>query len=152
MNMINKGCLQKKIAEKGTLVHTGGRGVKKSPFFSLSKRGHILMGGGVIIFLSHVPCSLLCFWFQTICSLSWSSVQNSCPCPIWSKNAQIVWRQKHKNEHGTWDKKNLTPPSIKICPLFDELKKGDFFYPPPSHMDQCLLLSNFFFEGIPYTS
>ena len=57
---------------------------------------------------------------------------------------QIVWRQKHKNEHGTWDKKNLTPPSIKICPLFDELKKGDFFYPPPSHMDQCLLLSNFF--------
>ena len=58
---------------------------------------------------------------------------------------KTMWRQKHKNEHGTWDKKNLTPPSIKICPLFDELKKGDFFYPPPSCMDQCLLLSNFFF-------
>ena len=46
--------------------------------------------------------------------------------------------------------KNLTPPSIKICPLFDELKKGDFFYPPPSRIDQCLLLSNFFLEGILY--
>ena len=44
---------------------------------------------------------------------------------------QIVWRQKHKNEHGTWDKKNLTPPPIRICPLFDELKKGDFFTPLP---------------------
>ena len=40
---------------------------------------------------------------------------------------QIVWRQKHKNENGTWDKKNLTPPPIRICPLFDKLKKGDFF-------------------------
>ena len=30
------------------------------------------MGGGVKIFLSHVPCSLLCFCFHTICSLSWS--------------------------------------------------------------------------------
>ena len=58
---------------------------------------------------------------------------------------QIVWKQKHQREHGTCDKKILTPPSIRICPLFDELKKGDFFYPPPSHMDQCLLLSNFFF-------
>ena len=62
---------------------------------------------------------------------------------------QIVWGQKHKNKHGTWDKKNLTPPPIRICPLFDELKKEDFFYPPPSRMDHCLLLSNFFFEGIP---
>ena len=31
---LNKGCLpKKKIAEKETLVHTGGRGVKKIPFF-----------------------------------------------------------------------------------------------------------------------
>ena len=36
---------------------------------------------------------------------------------------QIVWRQKQKNEHGTWDKKKLTPPPIGICPLFHELKK-----------------------------
>ena len=42
-----------------------------------------------------------------------------------------MWRQKHKNKHGTWDKKNLTPPPIRICPLFDELKKGDFFTPLP---------------------
>ena len=63
---------------------------------------------------------------------------------------QIVWKQKHQREHGTCDKKILTPPSIRICPLFDELKKGDFFYPPPSHMDQCLLPSNFFFECFPY--
>ena len=43
---------------------------------------------------------------------------------------QIVWRQKHQREHGACDKKFLTPPSIRLCPLFDELKKGDFF--PPS--------------------
>ena len=68
------------------------------------------------------------------------------------KMLQIVWKQKHQREHGTCDKKILTPPSIRICPLFGELKKGDYFYPPPSHMDQCLLLSNFFFfECIPYT-
>ena len=58
---------------------------------------------------------------------------------------QIEWKQKDKIEYGACDKEILIPPSIRICPLFDELKKGDFFYPPPSHMDQCLLLSNFFF-------
>ena len=42
---------------------------------------------------------------------------------------QIVWKQKHQREHGTCDKKILTPPSIRICPLFDELKKGEFFTP-----------------------
>ena len=46
------------------------------------------------------------------------------------KMLQIVWKQKHQSEHGTCDKKILTPPSIRICPLFGELKKGDFFYPP----------------------
>ena len=61
-----RDAFQKKIAEKETLVHMGGRGVKKSPFFGSSKRGHIFMGGGVKIFLSHVPCSLLCFCFHTI--------------------------------------------------------------------------------------
>ena len=45
-----KECVQKKVTEKETLVHTEGAGVKKSPFFSSSKRGHILMGGGVKIF------------------------------------------------------------------------------------------------------
>ena len=34
--------------------------------------------------------------------------------------------------HVTCDKKILTPPSIKTCPLFDEAKKGDFFTPLPS--------------------
>ena len=29
----SKGCVQKKIAEKETLVHMGGRGVKIIPFF-----------------------------------------------------------------------------------------------------------------------
>ena len=57
---------KKKIAQKVTLEHTGGRGVKKFPFFASSKRGHIFMEGGVKIFLSHVPCSLLCFCFHTI--------------------------------------------------------------------------------------
>ena len=48
--------VKKKIAEKETLVHMGGRGVKKSPFFSSSKRGHILMEGEVKSFcpMSHV--------------------------------------------------------------------------------------------------
>ena len=50
---------------------------------------------------------------------------------------QIVWKQKHKSEHGTCDKNILTPPliltppSIRICPLFGELI-WDFFHPPPS--------------------
>ena len=43
---------------------------------------------------------------------------------------KIVWKQKHKSEHGTWDKKILTPPSKRIHPLFGEL-------------------GNLFFEGIP---
>ena len=42
---------------------------------------------------------------------------------------QIVWKQKHQSEHGTCDKKILTSPSIKICPLFGELKKGIFMSP-----------------------
>ena len=45
------------------------------------------------------------------------------------KMLQIVWKQKHQREHGTCDKKILTPPSIRICPLFDE-KKGIFFLLP----------------------
>ena len=44
---MHKGSVQKKIAEKETLVHVGGRGIKKSPFFGSSKRGHILMGGAL---------------------------------------------------------------------------------------------------------
>ena len=45
-----RDAFKKKIAEKETLVHTGGRGVKKFPFLSSPKRGHILMVGGVKIF------------------------------------------------------------------------------------------------------
>ena len=33
----------------------------------------------------------------------------------------------------------LTPSSIKICPLFDEVKTGIVFTPPPSCMFQCHL-------------
>ena len=62
---------KKKIAEKETLVHMGGRGVKKSPFLSSSKRGHIPMEGGVKIFLSHVPYSISSFCLHSICSISW---------------------------------------------------------------------------------
>ena len=29
---------------------------------------------------------------------------------------QIVWKQKHQREHGTCDKKILTPPSIRMSP------------------------------------
>ena len=49
-----KGCL-KKIAEKGTLVHTGGRGGKIS-FFSLAKKDIFLWGEGSKSFcnISHI--------------------------------------------------------------------------------------------------
>ena len=50
---------------------------------------------------------------------------------------EIEWKQKNKSEYGTCDKNILTPPSIKKCHLFDEVRKGDFIYPPPSQMFQC---------------
>ena len=59
------------------------------------------------------------------------------------KMLQIVWKQKHQREHGTCDKKILTPPSIRICPLFDELKKGDFL--PPSLLFGPMSPSQHFF-------
>ena len=40
---------------------------------------------------------------------------------------EIEWKQKNKSQYGTCDKNILTPLSIKICPLFDEAKKGIFF-------------------------
>ena len=45
---------------------------------------------------------------------------------------EIEWKQKNKSEYGTCDKNILTihHPSIKICTLFDETKKGIFL--PPS--------------------
>ena len=43
-----KGCIQKKNAEKETLVHTGGRGVKKSHFLAHQKGDIFLWGGGKI--------------------------------------------------------------------------------------------------------
>ena len=54
-----RDAFKKIIAQKFTLEATGGRRVKKSPFFASLKRGHIFMEGGVKIFLSHVPYSLL---------------------------------------------------------------------------------------------
>ena len=40
-------------------------------------------------------------------------------------------KQKLQSGHGTCDKKILIPPSIRICHLFGELKKGDFLSPSP---------------------
>ena len=40
---------------------------------------------------------------------------------------QIEWKQKDKIEYGTFDKEILTTPSKRICSLFDELRKEDFF-------------------------
>ena len=59
---------------------------------------------------------------------------------------EIEWKQKNKSQYGTCDKNILTPLSIKICPLFDEAKKGTFF---PLYMFQCHLLGNFFFGRHP---
>ena len=52
------GCL-KKIGQKVTLEHTGGRGLTKIPLFCFIKKGHIFMEGGVKIFLSHVNVAKL---------------------------------------------------------------------------------------------
>ena len=46
--------------------------------------------------------------------------------------------------HGT---KKIWPLPHKNMSPFDELKKGDFFYPPPSCTDWCPLLSNFFLKA-----
>ena len=44
---------------------------------------------------------------------------------------QIEWKRKDKTKYGTCDKKILTPPSIRRCALFNELKKGIFLPPSP---------------------
>ena len=59
----------------------------------------------------------------------------------------LVWKQKHQSQHGTCDKTIFTPPSRRMCPLFGELKKRKFFYPPPPVWTKCLL--SIFFGGIP---
>ena len=64
---------------------------------------------------------------------------------------KIVWKHKHQREHGTFDKNILTPPSIRICPLFGELKKGDFFTPLPPIWTNVSFSAIFFFERIPYS-
>ena len=61
---------------------------------------------------------------------------------------QIVWKQKHQSGHGTCDKKILTPPSIRICPLFGELKKG-IFLPPSLPYRPMSLSQQFFLDSIP---
>ena len=59
-----QGCLQKKtIAQKVTLEHTGGRGVKKSPFLASSKRGHIFMEGSK--YFCHMSHIHFCFSVST---------------------------------------------------------------------------------------
>ena len=51
----------KKYAEKGTLVHTGGRGVKKIQFFKFIKKGTYSYGGrGQNLFVS---CPMFTFVF-----------------------------------------------------------------------------------------
>ena len=36
------------------------------------------------------------------------------------------------------------PPSFILCPIFDDVNKWNFFYPPPSQIGKCLILGNFF--------
>ena len=58
INFLSEGCLQKKLMRRGHWSIQGEGGKKAPLFWGSSKRGHILMGGGVKIFMSHVPCSL----------------------------------------------------------------------------------------------
>ena len=71
MMLYVRDAFQKKNCPEGDIGTYRREGGKKIPFFASSKRGHIFMEGGVKIFLSHVPCSLLCFCFHTIWSISW---------------------------------------------------------------------------------
>ena len=58
-----KGSVQKKIAEKETLVHMGGRGVKKIPFFQFTKKGtYSYRGRGQNLFVT-CPMFSLVFMF-----------------------------------------------------------------------------------------
>ena len=56
-------------------------------------------------------------------------------------------KTKLNMEHGTCDKKTLTNPCIRICPIFNELKKGDFFTPTPLYGPMSLS-AIFLFERI----
>ena len=62
----------------------------------------------------------------------YSNLLPSPPQPEWDNDKR---NRDIKNVHGhppPSDKKILTSPSTRICPLLDELKKGDFFTPLPS--------------------
>ena len=48
-------------------------------------------------------------------------------------------------EVSWYDKKIFTPPLIRICPLFDEPKKGDFFTPLPPIWTNVSSSAIFFF-------
>ena len=73
-----RDAFQKKNCPEGDIGTYRREGGKKFPFFASSKRGHIFMEGGVKMFLSHVPCSLLCFCFHTILSISLGLAACSC--------------------------------------------------------------------------
>ena len=51
---------KKKFAEKGILVHTGGRGLKKSPFLVHKKGTYSYWGSGLYLF---VICPMFTFVF-----------------------------------------------------------------------------------------
>ena len=63
-----------------------------------------------------------------------------------------MWMHLVRNVLNVYnDKKILTPPSIRICPLFGELKKGDFFTPLPPVWTNVSFSAIYFLEGIPYS-
>ena len=109
------------------------------------------MGGGVIIFLSHVPCSLLCFWFQTICSLSCSltlwkfSISCNKVVDLNLKGHRVFIKSPLEKcnlsllpEGGRGSVNNLLCPYFS-CPI--QAREGGGWM----RMDQCLLLINFYF-------
>ena len=55
--------------------------------------------------------------------------------------------RKNKSEYGICDKDMLTPPSIKIYPLFDEAKKGDSFNPLPPVWTNVPISAIFFLKA-----
>ena len=86
---------------------------------------------------------------QVKCFVTWNRKFSCCKASRNATNCVETETQK-----WTWDmwQKDLTSPSIRICPLFDELKKGDFFYPLPPIWTNVSFSANFFFWRHPLGS
>ena len=109
-------------------------------------RGELIQTLWPLLILSGRNLGWIQFSFNIIfCKLP-KVKDNDAKMYIFKLSATNCVETETQNEHGTWDKKDLTPPSTRICPLFGELR---IFItpPPPLYMDQSLIFSNFFWTA-----